>query len=125
MWLKLNCEGAECDIIDHLLNQDAMSGIDHLLVHFDVEKVPSMAHRADATTRRDSTLPASTTSSRRIMFGRSHAAKTANWLAWTEAEGVRRLRYTHLNRLTFRTRQLLYPLKVRCAQWQAHRNLAE
>ena len=119
VWLKLNCEGAECDVLDHLLDAGAMARIDHVLVHFDVEKIPSMAHRADATRRRLDAAGVDYVEPTKVFFGRSHAAKTANWLAWTEAEGVQRLRHTHLNRLTFRARQLLYPLKVR---WMARRS---
>ena len=113
VWLKLNCEGAECDIIDHLLNQDVMRAIDHLLVQFDVEKVPSIAYRAAPTRRRLSASSIAFVEAGDIMFGRSHAARTANWLAWTEASRLARIRYAYLNRVTFRLRQRLYPVKQR------------
>lgn len=121
VWLKLNCEGAECDVLDRLLDAGAMARFDHVLVHFDVEKIPSMAHRAEVTRRRLDAAGVDYVEPSRVFFGRSHAAKTANWLAWTEAEGLQRVRYTHLNRMIFRGRQLLYPAKVRVHRWLSDR----
>ena len=87
--------------------------IDHLLVHFDVEKIPSLASQAIETRRRLDAAGLEWIEARDIMFGRSHGKKTANWLAWTEASKLRRVRYAHLARWEFRARQLLYPLKQR------------
>lgn len=46
IWLKLNCEGAECHIINRLNDEGLLSRINYLLVHFDVEKVPGEEFRA-------------------------------------------------------------------------------
>ena len=113
VFCKLNCEGAECDVLDRLLDTGQHSKIDHLLVHFDVQKVPSLAHRAAPTARRLDVSGVSWLEARKIMFGRSHAKKTANWLAWCEAGPVERLRYSLAARAIFRARQRLYPLKQR------------
>lgn len=118
VFCKLNCEGAECDVIERLAGGGQLAKIDHLLVHFDVEKVPSLAHRAGPASRVLDRSGVSWCEARHIMFGRSHAKKTANWLAWCEAGPVARLRYSVSNRFTFRARQRLYPLKQR---WMARR----
>ena len=43
--LKMNCEGAECDILDDLMDSGEFSKVDALLVDFDVRKIPSQRHR--------------------------------------------------------------------------------
>ena len=113
VWLKLNCEGAECVVLDHLDREGMLGWIDHLLVHFDVEKIPSLASQAIETRRRLDAAGVEWIEARDIMFGRSHGKKTANWLAWTEAPKFRRVRYAHAARWEFRARQRLYPLKQR------------
>jgi FkbM family methyltransferase len=45
VFLKLNCEGAECDILEDLLDSGEIRKADFILVHFDVRKVPSQRHR--------------------------------------------------------------------------------
>lgn len=113
VFCKLNCEGAECDVLDRLLDEGELTKIDHLLVHFDVKKVPSLAHRAGPTSERLDVSGVSWREAQSILFGRSHAKKTANWLAWCEAGRVGRVRYSVVNRVIFRMRQRLYPLKQR------------
>jgi FkbM family methyltransferase len=116
VWLKINCEGAECDVLDRLLDAGQMSRIEHLVVHFDVKKIPGMEHRADEVRRRLDDSGIEWMEAGSILFGRSHALRTANWLTWTEASGLRRLRYTTLNRAIYRARQRLYPLKRRLSR---------
>jgi hypothetical protein len=38
IFMKMNCEGAECDIIEYLISTGAINRIRHLLVDFDVRK---------------------------------------------------------------------------------------
>jgi len=116
VWMKVNCEGSECDLLDHLVATGAISKVDHLLVHFDVEKIPGMGHRATETRRRLEDAGVAWIEASLILFGRSHALKTANWLAWTEAARSARLCYRHMERWKYRTRQLLYPLKQQVRQ---------
>ena len=61
------------------------NGLTHLLVHFDIEKIPAMAWQADRTRRLLDASGVEWIEAGEILFGRSHAQKTANWLAWTEA----------------------------------------
>jgi FkbM family methyltransferase len=51
VYLKLNCEGAECDILDDLLASGEIRKVKATLVHFDVRKIPSQAHRETETRR--------------------------------------------------------------------------
>ena len=44
VYLKLNCEGAECAILDDLIKTDEYKKIDVLMVDFDVRKIPSQKH---------------------------------------------------------------------------------
>lgn len=122
VWVKLNCEGAECAILEHLLDTGRITRLRHLLVHFDAEKIPEIADRADAVRRRLDQAGVAYAEPGQIWFGRGHAAKTANWLAWTEAGPVARLRYSILHRGVFRARQLLYPAKVRLRQAMGRRS---
>lgn len=52
VYLKLNCEGCECDIIDDLLESGQYHKVDFMLATFDVLKIPSQAHRAAETRAR-------------------------------------------------------------------------
>lgn len=113
IWLKLNCEGAECNIIDRLHDQGVLGRINYLLIHFDVEKVPGQEFRATRARDLLAESGVEVCEAKEIMFGRSHAAKTANWLAWTEAGRVGRLIRRYPVKWDFRVRQQLYPLKVR------------
>lgn len=52
IYLKLNCEGSECDVLDDLLDSGAIDRIRSVYVDFDVRKVPSQAHRQALIERR-------------------------------------------------------------------------
>ena len=49
VWMKLNCEGAECDILDRLLGSRHLEILKNVLVDFDAGKIPSQHHRVPAT----------------------------------------------------------------------------
>lgn len=44
IYLKLNCEGAECTILNDLINTGEYKKIRVLMVDFDVRKIPSQKH---------------------------------------------------------------------------------
>ena len=44
IYLKINCEGAECAILDNLIKTGEYKKIDVLMVDFDVRKIPSQKH---------------------------------------------------------------------------------
>jgi FkbM family methyltransferase len=45
VFLKLNCEGSECDILSDLLDSGSTGQIQSIYVDFDIRKVPGQAHR--------------------------------------------------------------------------------
>lgn len=48
VYLKINCEGAECAILDNLITSGEYKKIDVLMVDFDVRKIPSQKHLMSA-----------------------------------------------------------------------------
>lgn len=52
IYLKLNCEGSECDVLDDLLDSGAIDRVRSVYVDFDVRKIPSQAHRQSLVERR-------------------------------------------------------------------------
>jgi FkbM family methyltransferase len=52
VYLKLNCEGSECDVLIDLLNAGAIHQIKSIYVDFDVRKVTSQAHKQEFVERR-------------------------------------------------------------------------
>lgn len=45
VWLKLNCEGAECDILEDLFASGEWSKVEHALVSWHGHKIPELAER--------------------------------------------------------------------------------
>jgi FkbM family methyltransferase len=109
VWAKLNIEGAEVAVLDHLLDQECIGLIDHLLVHFDIE----WTGEKDEANRLRSRLDGSGIQwdeAGRVMFGRDRAAKTASWLDWSITRSRRRL-WTRA--LEHRARALAWRLRKR------------
>lgn len=52
VFLKLNCEGSEADILDDLLDSGCAEQIRSIYVDFDIRKVPSQAHRQQEVEER-------------------------------------------------------------------------
>lgn len=81
VYMKLNCEGSECDILEDLLDSGEISRITCVMVDFDVRKIPSQRHREgevlDRLRRVDSTR---VDLSGDVMIGPTHASRIRNWL---------------------------------------------
>lgn len=45
IYVKLNCEGAECDIVEDLLDSGELGRVRSVMIDPDVRKIPSLAHR--------------------------------------------------------------------------------
>ena len=45
IFMKINCEGCECDIIENLIEYNVFDKINHIMIDFDVRKIPSQKHR--------------------------------------------------------------------------------
>jgi FkbM family methyltransferase len=118
VYMKINTEGAEVEMIRCLAAGGQLSKVDHLLVHFDVRKVPSKRHQeAEARTLLE-TAGVSYLSADEIQFG-GVSRGTRNWLRWCEAGRARDLRFKVLPRFVFIFRRRLYPLKRRLLRARA------
>lgn len=81
VFLKLNCEGAECDILDDLLDSGEFRKVSFVMIDFDVRKIASQKHREAEIRERlkDIGFPRVATS-KEVMRGPTHEARIKNWL---------------------------------------------
>jgi len=113
VYAKINVEGAEADLIERLFNSGELSKIDHLLVHFDVRKAPSLAHREPEVRRQLVASGVEFQPAEDIQFG-GVIRGTRNWLRWVEGSPLTRdLRFKVLRRGGHAVRLRLYPSKRR------------
>lgn len=86
VFLKLNCEGAECDILDDLLDSGEFSKVTYAMIDFDVRKISSEKHREAETRARLAPFPFPRVAfTKQVMFGATHQARIKNWLTSVEA----------------------------------------
>lgn len=87
IFLKLNCEGAECDIVNDLLESMALARVSSVMIDPDVRKIPSLAHREGELHER-LTVSGLTNYFMRdeVMVGATHHARIQNWLRVAGAE---------------------------------------
>ncbi|MGW0828112.1 FkbM family methyltransferase [Streptomyces sp. NPDC002845] len=52
IYLKLNCEGSECDVLEDMLDSGVIGRVRSIYVDFDVRKIPSQAHRRATVEQR-------------------------------------------------------------------------
>lgn len=80
IYLKLNCEGSECDIIENLLKRGVYDRIAHIMIDFDVRKVPSQTHRQFEILN---LLKGKTNFHicETVMIGHTHQDRINNWLS--------------------------------------------
>jgi FkbM family methyltransferase len=113
VYAKINIEGAEADLIDRLFQSGELSKIDHLLVHFDVRKAPSLAHREPGIHAALLASGVDFQPAEKIQFG-GVIRGTRNWLRWVEGNPwTRDLRFKVLRRCGHAVRRRLYPTKLR------------
>jgi FkbM family methyltransferase len=112
VFAKVNVEGAEVEIIERLHQTSMLAKIDHLLIHFDIRKVPGKAHMEPGLRRMLDEAGVEYLSADVVEFG-VVTRGTRNWLRWCSADKrTRDVRYLHLGRVVFFARRTLYPLKV-------------
>ena len=81
VYLKLNCEGSECDILEDLLDSGEIGKVQSILVDFDVRKIPSFAHReADVRERLAKAGYSQVLCLKERHKGPTHTATVENWL---------------------------------------------
>ena len=88
VFLKLNCEGCECDIVDDLLDSSEFDKVDFMMIDFDVRKIPSQKHREKEVRSRLKKYPFPRVSfCKDVMIGPTHAARIQHWLRAVGADG--------------------------------------
>jgi FkbM family methyltransferase len=81
VWLKLNCEGAECDILDDLLDSGEFDKVTYAMVDFDSRKISALKHREPETRARLDAYPFPRVAySKDVMVGQTHQDRIHNWL---------------------------------------------
>lgn len=85
VWMKVNIEGAEIDVLGRLIESGQIQKVDFLVVHFDAEKHGRHAEAALIRERLNSS-GVNWREAREVMFGRTDSAKVRTWLAWTESQ---------------------------------------
>ncbi len=93
VYLKLNCEGCECDILDDLISSGEFAKVSFLMVDFDARKITELRDKLVATRDRLKmyTAPRVLTS-REAMIGTTHKARIHNWLrmvGWNTQKDIR------------------------------------
>lgn len=82
VWLKINVEGAEIEVLDRLLTSGEIAKVKHLVVHFDVEKFGDYGRAAEMRKRLDD-AGVSWHEAKAVMFGPTDTDKLNTWLART------------------------------------------
>lgn len=89
VYLKLNCEGSECDILDDLLDSGEIEKVTSILVDFDVRKIPALAHREREVRERLSGAGHSNLLCLKERYkGPTHTATVDNWLHFAGARSL-------------------------------------
>jgi FkbM family methyltransferase len=79
--LKLNVEGAECDILDDLLDSGEFAKVSRVMVDFDVRKITGMKHReAELRERLEPFGFPRVAFCKDVMKGETHQDRIRNWL---------------------------------------------
>ena len=87
VYLKLNCEGAECDIVEDLLASGQFARVRSAMIDPDIRKIPPLAHREQEL--RERLAAAGLTNyfmEEDVMVGPTHRARIQNWLRLAGAE---------------------------------------
>lgn len=114
VFVKINVEGAEADLVERLAQAGLLDRIDHLLIHFDVRKVPSQRTREAVTSACLQESGIDFAAAEDIQFG-IVTRGTTNWLRWCHSPpGLRRwVRHKSLARGEFAGRRAAHPLRLR------------
>ena len=102
IFMKLNCEGAEADIVEDLLDSGELARVRSVMIDPDVRKVPSLVHReAELRARLQAAGLENYFLEEQVMIGETHRARIQNWLRIAGAED---------DAVLVRARQLAYVL---------------
>jgi FkbM family methyltransferase len=112
VYLKLNCEGSECDVLDDLLDSGEILKVTVMAVYWDVRKIPSQRHREhEVRARLDAAGLGNHVDAKLVMRGPTGVARTQRWLDAVGADvdsrllkWTRRVRYVALLQTGLRAR---------------------
>lgn len=85
VWMKLNVEAAEVEILRRLIESRQIGRIDHLVVHFDVEKVGRGAEAVEIRQALDD-AGLDWSEAGDVMYGRTASNKIECWLGRTHGD---------------------------------------
>ncbi len=81
VYLKINCEGCEADILDDLLDSDEFDKVAFLMIDYDAHKSAEIKHREVEIASRLAAFPAPRVmSSKQAMKGATHKERIHHWL---------------------------------------------
>jgi FkbM family methyltransferase len=87
IYVKLNCEGAEADIVEDLLDSGELDRVRSMMIDPDVRKIPSLAHRErELRERLASSGLTNYFLEEEVMVGKTHRDRIQNWLRVAGAE---------------------------------------
>ena len=91
IFMKLNCEGAECDILEDLLDSGELARVRSVVIDFDVRKIPSLSHRErELRGRLASVGLRNYVLASDVMIGVTHRNRIQHWLKTAGAEEASR-----------------------------------
>lgn len=88
VWMKVNVEGAEIEVINDLLDSGQIKRVHYLVVHFDSERC-GRSEEATALKARLVAFGANWESASTAMFGRNATEKCTTWLFLTHGNSCR------------------------------------
>ena len=81
VFMKLNCEGSECDIVEDLLESHELQNVYNVMIDFDIRKIASMRGRELALRRKLRTSGYSNICfAEDVMLGKTHDVRIHAWL---------------------------------------------
>lgn len=111
VYVKVNIEGAEAELIDRLAETGTLGLVDHLMLHFDVRKVPSKRHLEPRIHEQLTAAGVDYIDADRIIFDIPDRG-VGNWLRWVDGNPLTRdLLYRGVMRGVYAARRSLYPTK--------------
>ena len=109
--IKINCEGAELEILNRLLDARRLARVSAMVVHFDLRKVPELRQAEHALRRRLASEAVPVLGAEQILHGGNTAEKTRNWLRWYHSGRAAQIWYQHGMRLATAIRVALWRLR--------------
>jgi FkbM family methyltransferase len=87
VFMKLNCEGSEVDIVEDLLDSGELARVRSVMIDPDVRKIPSQAHRErELRGRLEESGLSNYAMEDEVMVGATHRERIQNWLRIAGAE---------------------------------------